>query len=117
MRALAHQCFGPTGGSIPPATREVTASLTNKQQTFHRMFHGSGGREKSSRSAGFMAIAIFSEHKESAPRSQDFSVAFRPSNRRLRASVLRLLAMGARARVQPLNYNRQLMKMQHPAHR
>ena len=27
MRALAHQCFGPTGGSIPPATREVTASL------------------------------------------------------------------------------------------
>ena len=28
MRALAHQCFGPTGGSIPPATREVTATHT-----------------------------------------------------------------------------------------
>ena len=39
MGALAHQCFGPTGGSIPPATREATAPLTNKQQTPRRMFH------------------------------------------------------------------------------
>ena len=80
MRALAHQCFGPTGGSIPPATREVTASLTNKQQqTFRRMFQtGSGGREKSSRSAGFMAIAIFSEQSTRNPR-RDRKTSLSPS--------------------------------------
>ena len=63
---------------MPPAAREVTASLTNKQQTFHRMFHGSGGREKSSRSAGFMAIAIFSEQSTRNPR-RDRKTSLSPS--------------------------------------
>eukprot|EP01045_Picozoa_sp_COSAG04_P008230 COSAG04_NODE_451_length_14146_cov_611.491920_23_plen_169_part_00 len=75
--AAGRRKLAGTPECLPRAPRAI--KLTNKQQTFRRMFHtGSGGREKSSRSAGFMAIAIFSEQSTRNPR-RDRKASLPPS--------------------------------------
>ena len=103
--STSHLCGAYSPAPQPPASRQARSALRSGKHRWsaQRSWWTYAGTEGSGEASGpEMSICTpkfkplrrlhghrhlqRAEHKESAPRSQDFSVAFRPSNRRLRAS-------------------------------